>query len=80
MEKNFFGLQIEKLRGVYSPTAMNEARVQLFWDRFKGVPNHVFENAVNFLIRMALHTCKSFNRLSRANHAVISDMDSLVTQ
>lgn len=68
MDKNFFTTQVEKLRGTYSPGALNETRIQLWWDRFKGVPNLVFENAVNYLISES--TSQQLPALSKFSDAV----------
>jgi hypothetical protein len=51
MDKPFFGIQIDRLRSCYSAAALNDERVQLFWREFKDVPNHVFQNAIDYLIR-----------------------------
>lgn len=68
MDKNFFGDQLARLRSTYSPGAMNEERAQLLWDRFKGVPNRVFENAVNFLI--SEYTSQNLPAMSKFAEAV----------
>lgn len=50
MHLEFFQKQIDRLRSVYSAASLNDERVKVMWDRFKGVPNDKFESALNHLI------------------------------
>jgi len=67
MDKNFFGQQVERLKAVYSH-GLPQERVQLLWDRFKGVENRVFENAINFLI--GEHTSQTLPAMSKFAEAM----------
>lgn len=68
MQSEFFQRQVEKLRGVYSPGSFNEVRVAGLWERFKDVPNHVFESAITYLINE--HTSQTLPAMSKFAEAV----------
>lgn len=68
MRAEFFQHQVERLRKVYSPAAMNEERSKILWEKFKGVPDHVFENALNHLIGEC--TTQALPAVSRIAEAV----------
>ena len=68
MDKKQFGEEISRLKANYSHAAMTEERIQLLWDRFKGVENRVFRNAVDHLI--SEHTTQTLPALSKFAEAV----------
>lgn len=68
MDKQFFGEQIGRLRATYAAGSLNDERVQVLWDRFKGVENRVFKNAVDYLI--SEYTTLTLPAISRFAEAV----------
>lgn len=68
MNHPHFEAQIERLRKVYSPAALNEERIALLWNSFKRVPDRTFEQAVNYLIGEA--TTQALPAMSRFQEAV----------
>lgn len=67
MDKVFFGNQVDRLRGVYSASALNEERVNIWWKQFKNEPGHVFESALNHIIAEA--TTQALPSMSRVVEA-----------
>lgn len=68
MDKLFYGKQVDRLKSVYHQGSINEERINLLWRRFKEAPNHVFENAVNYIISEC--TTTSMPPISRFVEAV----------
>lgn len=68
MRSEFFQQQIERLRGIYSPGALNQERIDVWWKRFRNEPDHVFENALNHVIAEA--TSQQLPAMSRVAEAL----------
>lgn len=68
MRVELFQHQVERLRRVYSPTALNEERVKILWENFRHVDDSRFESAVNFLI--GEYTTQALPAVSRFREAI----------
>ncbi len=68
MDKTFFGNQINRLRGIYSATALSDERIDIWWKQFRHEPNQVFENALNHII--AESTTQALPAMSRISEAL----------
>lgn len=68
MQFDSFQKQIDRLRGVYSPTSLNQERVAVLWERFKNVSDAQFHGAVTFLI--GEFTTQALPGMSRFEEAV----------
>jgi hypothetical protein len=73
MDKNHFGNQIDRLRRIYAPSALNDERVQIWWDRFKHASASRFEQALNHVIGEA--TTQALPSVSKISEALMLFQD-----
>lgn len=67
MKYSDFEIQWDRLKSVYAPSAANDERKKLFWERFKNDDAAIFEKAINSVILEL--TTQAFPAMSRIAEA-----------